>query len=73
MGFRVQLIAVSGKEPRAIQRDYGVIPTGEREELPESRLSAQRCPMAPICCTSTTKTRSYQTMRFSRVFQKAPH
>jgi hypothetical protein len=36
MGFRVQLIAVSGKEPRAIQRDYGVVATGEREEVPES-------------------------------------
>jgi hypothetical protein len=36
MGFRVQLIAVSGKEPRAIQRDCGVVPTGEREEIPES-------------------------------------
>jgi len=36
MGFRVQLIAVSGKEPRAIQRDYGVVPTGQRTELPES-------------------------------------
>jgi hypothetical protein len=36
MGFRVQLIAVSGKEPRAIQRDYGVVPTGQREELPEA-------------------------------------
>jgi hypothetical protein len=36
MGFRVQLIAVSGKEPRVIQRDYGVVPTGQREEIPES-------------------------------------
>src|SRR5262249_32349471 len=36
MGFRVQLIAVSGKEPRAIQRAYGVVPTGQREEIPES-------------------------------------
>jgi hypothetical protein len=36
MGFRVQLIAVSGKEPLAIQRDYGVVATGQREELPES-------------------------------------
>jgi hypothetical protein len=38
MGFRVQLIAVSGKEPRAIQRDYGVVATGQREELPQSRV-----------------------------------
>ena len=36
MGFRVQLIAVSGKEPRAIHRDYGVVPTGQHEEIPES-------------------------------------
>ena len=36
MGFRVQLIAVTGKEPRTIQGDYGVVPTGEREEIPES-------------------------------------
>jgi hypothetical protein len=36
MGFRVQLIAVSGKEPRVIQRDYRVVPTGQREEIPES-------------------------------------
>src|SRR5262245_54296321 len=36
MGFRVQLIAVSGKEPRTIQRDYGVVPTRKREEIPES-------------------------------------
>ncbi len=36
MGFRVQLIAVSGKEPHAIQHDYRVTPTGQREELPES-------------------------------------
>ena len=36
MGFRVQLIAVSGKEPRTIQRDYGAVPTRQREEIPES-------------------------------------
>lgn len=36
MGFRVQLIAVTGKEPRAIQRDYGVVATGRREEIAES-------------------------------------
>jgi hypothetical protein len=35
MGFRVHLIAVSGKEPRAVQRDYGVVPTGQHAELPE--------------------------------------
>jgi hypothetical protein len=36
MGFRVQLIVISGKEARAIQREYGVVPTGWREEIPES-------------------------------------
>jgi hypothetical protein len=36
MGFRVQLIAVTGKGPRTIQCDYGVVPTGQREEIPES-------------------------------------
>src|SRR5262245_22819572 len=36
MGFRVQLIAISGKEARAIQREYGVVPTAQREEIPES-------------------------------------
>jgi hypothetical protein len=38
MGFRVQLIAITGKEPGAIQRDFGVVPTGQREEIPESRV-----------------------------------
>ena len=36
MGFRVQLIAVRGKAPRSVQRDYGVVPTGRCEEVPES-------------------------------------
>lgn len=36
MGFRVQLIAVRGKEIDAIHRDYGVAPRGHREETPES-------------------------------------
>ena len=36
MGFRVQLIAVSGKEPRTVHHDYGVVSTGKREEIPES-------------------------------------
>jgi hypothetical protein len=36
VGFRVQLIAVRGKEPRAVQRDYGVVSTGRREAVPES-------------------------------------
>jgi hypothetical protein len=36
MGFRVQLIAVTGKDSRTVHRDYGVAATGEREEIPES-------------------------------------
>jgi len=36
MGFRVQLIAVTGKDPSAIQRDFGVAATGQREEIAES-------------------------------------
>jgi hypothetical protein len=36
MGFRVQLIAVTGKEPSAVQRDFGVAATGQREEIAES-------------------------------------
>lgn len=36
MGFRVQLIAVTGKEPRAVQRDFDVSATGQREEIAES-------------------------------------
>ncbi|HVS35394.1 MAG TPA: hypothetical protein VMS17_07400 [Gemmataceae bacterium] len=36
MGFRVQLIAVTGKEPHAVQRAFGVSATGQREEIAES-------------------------------------
>jgi hypothetical protein len=36
MGFRVQLIAVTGKEPHAVQRGFGVSATGQREEIAES-------------------------------------
>lgn len=36
MGFRVQLIAVTGKEPRAIQRDFAVVATGRHEAIAES-------------------------------------
>src|SRR5262245_43486521 len=44
MGFRVQLIAVRDKEPGAIQRDYGVVPTGQREEIPESPVVGTKLP-----------------------------
>lgn len=36
MGFRVQLIAVTGKDARTIQHDFGVTATGDREEIAES-------------------------------------
>jgi hypothetical protein len=36
MGFRVQLIAVTGKQPGTVQRDFGVAATGQREEIAES-------------------------------------
>jgi hypothetical protein len=36
MGFRVQLIAVTGKEPIAIHRDFAVTATGQREEGAEA-------------------------------------
>lgn len=36
MGFRVQLIAITGKGPDAVQRDFGVAATGQREEIAES-------------------------------------
>jgi hypothetical protein len=44
MGFRVQLIAVSGKDPRIVQRDYGVAPTGDREQIPESAVVGAALP-----------------------------
>ena len=36
MGFRVLLVAVSGKEPTAIHKDLGVVATQEFEEIAES-------------------------------------
>jgi hypothetical protein len=44
MGFRVLLIAVKGKEPEAINREYGVVPTGEHEEIPESPVTGVMLP-----------------------------
>src|SRR5262245_59425169 len=42
MGFRVLLIAVTGKEPDAIHREYGVVPTGEHEQIPESPVTGAK-------------------------------
>lgn len=36
MGFRIQLISITGKVPGTIQQEYGVAPTGEHEEIAES-------------------------------------
>ncbi len=36
MGFRVQLIAITGKASATIQQEFGVVPTGEYEEIAES-------------------------------------
>jgi hypothetical protein len=36
MGFNVQLIAVSGKAPHQVQAEYGVVPTAEYTEVPDS-------------------------------------
>ncbi len=36
MGYRVLLTAVTGKEPAAIHEAYGVAPTDDYEEIPES-------------------------------------
>jgi hypothetical protein len=44
MGFRVLLIAVSGKDPDSVHRDYGVTPTGEYEEIPESPVTGALLP-----------------------------
>jgi hypothetical protein len=44
MGFRVQLIAVSGKELAEVHRDYGVVPTGRYEDVPDSPVLGARLP-----------------------------
>jgi hypothetical protein len=44
MGFRVLLIAVKGKEPAAIHRDYGVVPTGRTKRYPESPVTGAMLP-----------------------------
>jgi hypothetical protein len=44
MGFRVQLISVTGRDHRTIQREYGVAPTGQREEIPESPIVGAALP-----------------------------
>jgi hypothetical protein len=71
MGFRVQLIAVSGKELRAIQRDYGVVPTGRREEIPESPVVGAVLPNGAYLLYINDE--SSRTIKSSPVFRKAGH
>jgi hypothetical protein len=44
MGFRVLLIAVSGKSPSDIHSDYAVVPTAKFDEIPESSVSGALLP-----------------------------
>lgn len=44
MGFRVLLIRILGKSPATIHEEYGVIPTEEFEELPESPVAGAVMP-----------------------------
>lgn len=44
MGFRVLLIALTDKDPETIQKEYGVTPTGEFEEIPESPVTGATLP-----------------------------
>ena len=44
MGFRVLLIAVTGKTPGAIHQDYSVAPTDQYEEIPESPVTGAILP-----------------------------
>lgn len=44
MGFRVLLVAITGKDPEVIHREYGVTPTARYEETPESPVTGARLP-----------------------------
>ena len=44
MGFRVLLIAVTGKNADAIHQDYFVAPTDQYEEIPESPVTGANLP-----------------------------
>jgi hypothetical protein len=44
MGFRVLLIAVTGKEPAVIHREYGVAATDRYEEIPASPVTGAMLP-----------------------------
>ena len=44
MGFRVLLVAITGKDADTVHADYGVTPTGEYEEIPESPVTGATLP-----------------------------
>src|SRR5688572_8026952 len=44
MGFRVLLIAVTGKDPATIHKEYSVVPTGQFEEVAESPVCGAELP-----------------------------
>lgn len=44
MGFRVSLVSVEGKPVSLIHEEYGVLPTGETEEFPESPINGAHLP-----------------------------
>jgi hypothetical protein len=44
MGYRVLLIAVTGKQPKTIHAEYGVAPTDQYEDIPESPVSGAVLP-----------------------------
>jgi hypothetical protein len=44
MGYRVLLIAVTGKAPEVIHAEYGVTPTGDYEEVAESPVTSAMLP-----------------------------
>lgn len=44
MGYRVLLIAVSGKDADTVHADYGVAPTGQYEEIAESAVTGAHLP-----------------------------
>lgn len=47
MGYRVLLIAVTGKQPDVIHREYGVTPTDNYEDIPESPVTGALLPSGP--------------------------
>lgn len=44
MGFRVQLIAISGKKASEIHAEYGIVSTGKFDEIPDAPVSGASLP-----------------------------